>query len=585
MSSEYKSFREGVFSSFHALSKEYPVYADARMLLGSAESKGFLSAQDIIKTIDTEWISVIESILPALDTVIRNPSVAIEDVDEILPVELSRHINDKSVKHLAQHTNLILDIKDDDVIPSKILNVYRDETYLTYENKFINTLLARLSAFVDKRYRALADGRGAEKKYKFEYMSEFEHHLPDDSGRNSAQMHLSIELTSPLETGASESKNESEIAEINEHYAAALERIERINQALMSYQSGVFAQKLGRNYIRPPVVRTNAILKNKNLKECLTLWEYIESFDKVGYAVRSDDEIEMPTDEYVGTLYSSMALQYVDFYNGVTKEEDMRLLSKKHNFETEPEFGNEDWSEPLDDYRVYDAEYKKLVPVSRLMNNRRKLSEDEHKIANAILVALKADEILEQIRIEEEERRRAEEEARRLAEEEARRREEEAEAQRQAEEMLHKLEEKERQMLDEEARRIAELQRLEEEARRLEEEEQARIAAELEAERRAKELFAPEDGDYDGRYPICPYTKSHYRAMGRKRKKLVKQDMESVLEYRELQLAMLRAESNEDVAQMSARCNEIAKMLSEEEGWHDILALQKKKAETDNGRE
>ena len=82
---------------------------------------------------------------------------------------------------------------------------------------------------------------------------------------------LEIELTSPLFGEMSETD-----AEINERYISALERVRRINMALIGYGSSAFAQRLGRNFVRPPIIRTNAILRNKNLRECLTLWEYIE---------------------------------------------------------------------------------------------------------------------------------------------------------------------------------------------------------------------------------------------------------------------------------------------------------------------
>ena len=178
--------------------------------------------------------------------------------------------------------------------------------------------------------------------------------------------------------------------------------------------------------VRPPIIRTNAILKNKNLNACLTLWEYIESVEKVGYSFSADEFREMPSDEYISDLYSSVALQYLQFYTGVTGEDaDNRLLSQKHLSETYPDFEAEVDLEDLDDYSVYDSQYKKLVPVSRLMNNRKKLSQDERKIRTAIEVALRADEILFNTFMEEEAKRRAEEEARRRAEEEARRREEE----------------------------------------------------------------------------------------------------------------------------------------------------------------
>ncbi len=465
MNSLYEEFRAKTKSVFSLLSKDSEQFADAQMLVGSADTKVNLKRNTVRKSIDTDWIDVIEDALPALDLIIRNPAVAIEDVDEILPVELSRHITDKSIKHLATHTNLILNVDGDEVTPQKILNVYHDETFLTYENKFVNTLLSRLSAFIDKRYNMLVDSMGMERNYSFNYQTEFEHHLPLDGGKNTARISLRIELTSPC----SDEVTEADV-EINERYITALNRIKRINMAMISYRSSAFAQKMGRNYIRPPVIRTNAILKNKNLKECLTLWEFIESFDKVGYSLIADEFTEMPSDRYIGDLYSSIALQYTNFYNGVAENEGNRLISKKHLFEVDPEFDTEIEFDELEDYSVYDSEYKKTVPVSRLMNNRKKLSDDEKRVHTAIIVALKADEILnaEQIAKEAEERRLARE--RRIAEEEERRRREEEERLRAEEEARRLAEEAERKQLEAEA-----------EAKRLAEEAEAKRLAALAA--------------------------------------------------------------------------------------------------------
>ena len=196
MNKQYEELKDKAFSVFRTLAKECEPYADAEMLLASADTNISLKRSKITRTIDVEWLERIEATIPALDTIIRHPSVAIEDVDEILPIELSRHITEKSIKHLATHTNLILDATDDEVTPSKILNVYHEETYLTYENKFINTLLARLCAFVDKRLQALNGGSGVEANYKFDYLTAFEHDLPEGVGRNSAKVNLSKKLTS-----------------------------------------------------------------------------------------------------------------------------------------------------------------------------------------------------------------------------------------------------------------------------------------------------------------------------------------------------------------------------------------------------
>ena len=143
MNSNYEKFRAKVFSAMRGLAKDCPEFSDAEMLVAASDVTATLKRSTVHKTIDVAWVDKIEQTLPYLDLIVRNPTIMIEDVDEILPVELSRNISEKTIKHLAQHTNMILNItEDDEVIPQKLLNVFHEETLLTYENKFINTLLA-----------------------------------------------------------------------------------------------------------------------------------------------------------------------------------------------------------------------------------------------------------------------------------------------------------------------------------------------------------------------------------------------------------------------------------------------------------
>ena len=400
MNKKYEDLRLKAFSALQQLSKQNSDYGEMRMIIGAADSDASLKQRAVRKSIDTDWIARVEQALPALDVIIRDPRVAIEDQEEIVAVELTRVISEKSVKHLAQHTNLIREINGDEITPSRILNVFHEETFLTYENKFINTLLVRLAAFVDKRYRALMGGSGVEQDYSFDYGVDFEH-FSQDKSRTEAKVKLHIELKAP----AFPLESDTDV-DINIQFAAALERIERINNAINAYLSSPFAQKLGRNYIRPPVIRTNAILKNKDFKDCLSLWEFIEGYDKTGYSIHGEEFAEKPSDQYVTDFYAMMALQYTQFYHGVV-EQDVDILAKRKMPELDPDFNRDLNEEEQDDYQVYDSEYKKMVPVSRLMDNRKKLSEDERRIREAVEIALHADEILnaDLLRKEEEERR------------------------------------------------------------------------------------------------------------------------------------------------------------------------------------
>jgi hypothetical protein len=337
--------------------------------------------------------------------------------------------------------------------------------------------------------------------------------------------------------------------DLNEKYAAALDRVKKINMALISYASSPFAAKLGRNYVRPPVIRTNAILKNKNLKECLNLWEYLENYDKAGYSFIDDVYSEMPSEDYIGGLYSSVALQYVSFYSGVVEEwETNRLLSEKHLFDTTPSFDDAPETE-AEDYELFDTEYKKTVPMSRLLGNKKKLSDDERRIREAIDAALLADEelyadILKQeaeerrlvrerrLREEEEIRKRAEEERRLAALEEERLAREAAEREAAEREAAEAVAEPavEEISIDEEISAITGDEALGEYLDRmimLVTTGKQRIRTKLSR----RPAFAFSDTATDEDAVVLPYTRAQYIALPRKKKKSVLTDVKKLVRY------------------------------------------------------
>ena len=63
------------------------------------------------------------------------------------------------------------------------------------------------------------------------------------------------------------------------------QRVEKLKKAIEGYKGSELCTTLGNTYIRPPVMRTNAIMKNVDLKACLALWQYIESYDKVSLSL------------------------------------------------------------------------------------------------------------------------------------------------------------------------------------------------------------------------------------------------------------------------------------------------------------
>ena len=99
---------------------------------------------------DFAWLDIMEDTIMYLDNILRNPNRFIINEEEIVKVEQAKRITVDSIKHLAKHTSFIQEIDDNgDVKPSKVLNINKDESYNTYENRFIYTLINNMRTFVE----------------------------------------------------------------------------------------------------------------------------------------------------------------------------------------------------------------------------------------------------------------------------------------------------------------------------------------------------------------------------------------------------------------------------------------------------
>lgn len=379
----YMTEMERIYSDtnyfIEGITGDYGFYGNFIEAMRKGSASVSINRKTVHKKVEEQWISAIESCVPALDYATRNRSVGIEEREEVVPIEFSKNINSRSIRHLAQHTDYIADVDGDTVTPSKILNVFHEETVQTYENKFINTLIQRLFSFVDRRYTALAERGTQESGVELDFNGAF------DFGASEGKINFRIEVNDP--TGKAEAEN-------------AVLRIARIRDILLRYLASPFVKEMQGAYIRPPVMRTNAIVKNKYLRQCLDLWDYIESYEKVGYVIEVEEKAEKPSDEFIKELYSMLSLQYMIFdynihrnFNGPaevleTGRTDRPLtpdvVTRLKRIETE-------------EYNVYDTEYRKVVNVSQLTGQRR-LSAGEIRIRNAVDEALAADRELENIR-------------------------------------------------------------------------------------------------------------------------------------------------------------------------------------------
>lgn len=290
-------------------------FAAARALLLSGEKTVSFNRKIIEKNIDSSWLTEIEKALPHLDTVIRNPRNTIKEVEEIVPIAMSRKITVESIKHLGQHTDLIQDIdkKTGKITPSKILNIHKEETLDTYENRFVNTLIDRLYIFINIRYNKLVQTAEAQEAYSFNYDT-----VADSGDGRKVNISFKIETVDSLVGGSKDTD--------------VWARLERVKKAIEGYKGSVLCTTLGNAFIRPPVMRTNAITKNVDLMACLTLWQFIESYDKAGYEVNVSDTAQRPDDSYIEDIYGLTAMNYMlfrSYTHGADKSEELKTIKSK----------------------------------------------------------------------------------------------------------------------------------------------------------------------------------------------------------------------------------------------------------------
>lgn len=426
------------------------------------------------KKIDLRWVDAIERCIIPLDTIIRNPRKFIVQEEEIVPIERARKITAESVRHLAQHTSMIARVDGDRVTPSKILNVFREESFEIYENRFIFTLLRNLQRFVDQRYDVLFALDKDETMASMKMSSEIE------NGREQITYNLEISTKSVEDHGNSDIKETKD--------ATAFQRIERIKRIVNEFAHSSFMRDLqGCTPVRPPIMRTNVISKDVNFRQCLDLWQFISAYDEVGYEIIAKETDEMVSDEYRDDLYRIFTTNYMLLKNNTVEEENIQGKIRKRKIK--PKMLKRLAEELVMNYDMEEVEIRKVF-VDEMKRVSKKKIAGEEKIKAAIDRALAAENA-----------RKAEIEAKRLAEiqrqKEIEKRRKEAEAARIAREKAKEKERIAREKAKERARKEKEraMEKAAKEKERLrlkkEKERQAKLAA-AEAERQRKAKLAEE---------------------------------------------------------------------------------------------
>ena len=350
-------------------------YSEMDTAINSGTNSYSLFNRYFDKKIDLKWVEEIEACIIPLDNIIRVPRKFIVQEEEIVPIERARKITNESIRHLAQHTNMIAKVEGDDVTPNQILNVFREESYEVYENRFVFTLMQNLVRFIDVRYNVLFNISDDDNMASLKMESDF------TRGREKIQYKLEVSAQS------AGSDIDGEVGPEGEN-ATAFQRIERVKRIINEYANSSFMKEL-RNCVpvRPPIMRTNAIQKNPNFRACLKLWQFIQSYNELGYEITVKESNDMVCAEYMNELNRMTAMNYM-LLKANTLSED--AVGKQKKRKLKPKLLKRLAEELVMDYDMEEVEIQRVF-VDEVKRVSRKKIEGEKKIQEAIQRALDAE--------------------------------------------------------------------------------------------------------------------------------------------------------------------------------------------------
>lgn len=265
-----------------------------------------------------EWIEMILFSIPYLYKALEMHHKQIVTEEEIVKIELIKKVSVETVKHLTKHPNFVEDIDEEgEVTPKKLLEAHKEENFITYENRFLYTLVLLITDFINykKSKGLLEEGEKNIRKVQYEAKSKV------DKQRISIKSEVMIDA--------------SDLSDKTEQNKRIMEGLAKIDEGLEQlYQTEIFKLLASKRatLVKPPLKMTNVLLKNVNFQYAVKLWNYLnENFVSKNDTLR--DERDYEDKSLLLTLYNeSFLLNYLDFELIETKDKTkptIRLDDKK----------------------------------------------------------------------------------------------------------------------------------------------------------------------------------------------------------------------------------------------------------------
>jgi hypothetical protein len=120
-------------------------------------------------------IELIYKVLPSLKHIFINPIIHLKEDSEVLPIEMSRNISNKSFEYLSFHSEHWSNIEKGKIRPKKILTKTYQDNYSIYENIVFTKCVNDILSYIRKNLHELNDIIYSNKKLEIDLLEHTNH--------------------------------------------------------------------------------------------------------------------------------------------------------------------------------------------------------------------------------------------------------------------------------------------------------------------------------------------------------------------------------------------------------------------------
>lgn len=247
--------------------------------------------------------------LPALKRIFSKPIIRLKDVQNILPVESVRVINNQSVTHVSGHSELWGDITKDGLKPRKLMTLDRQEDYAIYENVAFSRLIDYILAFVKKNILLLKDIMYANRELRFNLLERINH------------LHYFLAI-GKLHMGYVRAQNQQ-----HKSYERCLEKLLFIDKTLRSKMHAPIYRHCKKNKTKLTLKKTNVFRLHKDYRQVYALLKwFLDGKEEIDETLNVSPA---PKDGYAAycTLLSLFSMGHFNFYFGPRKRFDLSSIN------------------------------------------------------------------------------------------------------------------------------------------------------------------------------------------------------------------------------------------------------------------